>query len=207
MKFTEIIESQLNKNYPGDSVENIKIDVSEEFNNIIDEISKNLKSEGFNKKLKSIISTLFNLNLIKIILQNKTIRSNEKLKSVSRGIEEVYDNNSSFKSYKEFHLSLILYPPISQKEMLKILKLKREAIIPKFNKILTHEKIINFLKNYFPIEELLGNYKNDFDLNKNWYNNLDYNIEIKRNRINSDLFPWTIVLNITLNPKNILKEN
>lgn len=205
MKFNEIMKSELNKNYPGDSIDNIKIDVSEEFNNIINEISKNLKSENFNKKLKSVISTLFNLSLIKIVLQNKTIRNNEKLKQISRGIEEVYDNYSSFKSYKELHLSLILYPPVSQKEMLNILKLKRESIIPKFNKILTHEKIINFLKNYFPINELLGNYKKDFNLDKNWYNNLDYNIEIKRNRINSDLFPWTIVLNITLNPKNILK--
>ena len=56
MKFSEIMESELNKNFPGDSIENVLSTIQDEFlDQTIKQQIKIIKKEYFNKANFSIL--------------------------------------------------------------------------------------------------------------------------------------------------------
>lgn len=180
-------------------------------------IYENLKSEEFNKKLKSILSTALDMNLLKLRLDYKFIHSNiEKwVQSQKRGKngwwEKIYKLDKFEKtniSYKDIELTLNCYPNLNKKELIKAFSLTSEkTILSKIKTLgLSEEKIQNFLKNFFPIENLLGEYKQYFNIQKDWSDNSIYSLDIGNERLDSETMVKTLQIKININIEDILKE-
>jgi hypothetical protein len=161
-------------------------------------IFENCKDEIFNRKLKSTISTALNLNLIKTTLNFKWIKIPYVKWYKYGGWNNVkYQKSEDVRqdvSYKELSFKLICEPNTDQKEFIKAMKLKKPD--SQMKSILNDERMINYLKNFFPIDLLLGKYKDDFDLQKNWYDKLNYEIYSDNNKI---------IIELIINLENVLR--
>lgn len=180
-------------------------------------IYENLKSEEFNKKLKSIISTTLDMNLLEIKLDYKFIHSNiekwvEDWKRGRNGWREKFYKLDKYQktdiSYKDIELTLNCYPNLNKKELIKAFNLTSEkTILSKIKNLgLSEEKIQNFLKNFFPIENLLGEFKQYFDIEKDWSNNSIYSLDISSARLDSETTVKTLQIKININIENILRK-
>lgn len=180
-------------------------------------IYENLKSEEFNKKLKSIISTTLDMNLLEIKLDYKFIHSNiekwvEDWKRGRNGWREKFYKLDKYQktdiSYKDIELTLNCYPNLNKKELIKAFNLTSEkTILSKIKNLgLSEEKIQNFLKNFFPIENLLGEFKQYFDIEKDWSNNSIYSLDIGNARLDSETTVKTLQIKININIENILRK-
>ena len=128
-----------------------KRNVPDDTTMIAGQVSANIKTPEFNKKLKSIISTALDLNLLKIQ-------------------PEAYGETIGIELYAE--------PNMNQKDMWKILNNKRfrdETKTRKMRELIPVDKLANFIKGVFPVEDLTRGY----DLEAN----LGHQLVITRNKI------------------------